>query len=205
MPDKTPATLPLGHKFATRTLDAADIVLACVLGGVGKRGPQVLEIQQQQARLIGGAENHREHALLDIIEFKHPGDQQRPHFRDRGADRVASLTEQVPEHRGRGGRLDLEVHGGGARQHLFVGRPDGADPGKVALYVCGEDRNAGVREALSQNLERHGLAGARRPGHEAVPVRAVEQQQLRVVGKADQDTVVGHGLILGKPAGVVGN
>lgn len=35
MPEKTPTTLPLGHKFAVRTLDAADIVIACVLGGVG--------------------------------------------------------------------------------------------------------------------------------------------------------------------------
>lgn len=33
--DKTPTTVPLGATFATRTLDAADIVLACVLGGAG--------------------------------------------------------------------------------------------------------------------------------------------------------------------------
>ena len=100
-----------------------------VRGGVGQRRLQVLQVQQQQAFLVGGAEHHREHTLLNVVELEHPRDQQRTHFRDRGTDRVARLAEQIPEHRGGRSGFDFQVHGRRTGQHLFVGRADGADPG----------------------------------------------------------------------------
>ena len=60
--------------------------------------PQVLEVEQQQAALVGDAEGDVEHALLGLVEVEQARQQQRPHLGDRGADRVALLAEQVPEH-----------------------------------------------------------------------------------------------------------
>src|SRR6478736_2955141 len=41
---------------------------------------------------------------------------------------------------------------------------------EIALDVRGEDRDAGIGEALRQHLQRDRFAGARRAGDEAVPV-----------------------------------
>ena len=54
------------------------------------------------------------------------------------------------------------------------------DAGKVALHVGGEDRDAGGGEALGENLQRNGLAGAGRAGDETVPVGEFQVQILRI-------------------------
>ncbi len=59
---------------------------------------QILQIKQQQALLIRDAKRDIEHPFLYLVETKQPRQQQRPHLRNRGADRMALLAEKVPEH-----------------------------------------------------------------------------------------------------------
>ncbi len=106
---------------------------------------------------------------------------------------MALLAEQVPEHHrvvvGLVGDADL----GGALDECALRIAGERDAGEVALHVGGEDRDAGVGEALGQALQRHGLAGARRTGDEAVPVREAQEKRLVLVALADQDvTRVAH-------------
>ncbi|MNK95869.1 hypothetical protein D3C87_1161280 [compost metagenome] len=63
---------------------------------------QVLGVEQQQAVGIGDAEHKVQHALLGVVEFEHPRQQQRPHVRDRRAHRMPFFAEDIPE-RGRAG------------------------------------------------------------------------------------------------------
>ena len=71
---------------------------------------QVLEVEQQQPLLVGDAERDVEHAFLHVVEIHQPRQQQRPHLRDRGADRMALLAEQVPEHHRELVGLVVEAH-----------------------------------------------------------------------------------------------
>jgi hypothetical protein len=73
----------------------ADLVGA--LGDVGQQRLQVLHVEQQQAFLVGKAEGDVHDAFLRLGEVHQARQQQRPHFRDRGADRMALLAEQIPE------------------------------------------------------------------------------------------------------------
>jgi hypothetical protein len=160
-----------------------------VLRSVGQRGLQVLEVQQQQALGVGGLEDHVQRALLHVVQLQHPREQHRPHLRDGGADRVALLPEQVPEHHRRRGRMQLEAHGLGPGQHLVIGGARRRHAAQVALHVGGEHRHAGVGQALGDHLQGDGLAGAGGAGHQAVPVGAVQPQQLEMIGEPDQHAV----------------
>ena len=149
-----------------------------VLGGEGQGRLQVLQVQEQQALLVGGPEHHGQHALLHVIEFEHAGDEQGPHLRDRRPDGVALFAEEVPEQGRRGLGNQLQVHGARPRQHLLPGLAGGGDAAEVALHVGGEDRHPGVRQTLGQDLQGDGLPGPRRPGDKSVPVGAIQAERL---------------------------
>ena len=70
-----------------------------ILGAMDQHRLQVVEVEQQQALLVGDPEGDVEHAFLRLVEVHQPREQQRPHFGDGGADRMALLAEQVPEDR----------------------------------------------------------------------------------------------------------
>ncbi len=77
----------------------------------GQQRAQVLEVDQQQAIVVGDLEGEVEHARLGVVEFEHAAEQDRPDLRHRGADRMALFAEQVPEdHRRRlvGEAVDAE-------------------------------------------------------------------------------------------------
>ncbi len=78
-----------------------------------QHGLQVLEIKQRQAFFIGHAKRDVEDPLLRFGQFKQPRDQQRPHFRNRGADRMALGAEKIPEG-DRKGRVGIVVKADGA-------------------------------------------------------------------------------------------
>jgi hypothetical protein len=48
--------------------------------------PQILEVEQQQALVVGDLEGDVEHALLGVVEVEEARQQQRPHLGDGGAD-----------------------------------------------------------------------------------------------------------------------
>ena len=153
--------------------------------------PQVLQVQQQQALVVGDLEGDREHAFLGVVQAEQTREQQRPHLRDGGPHRMALLPEQIPEH----GRIAaLPVVGEADLLHPLVDlgmRLAGlADAGEIAFDVGHEHRHAVLREALGQHLERDRLAGAGRAGDQAVAVGQSEIEQLWRISLADQHGVV---------------
>ena len=109
---------------------------------------QVLEVEQQQPLLVGDAEGDVEHAFLHVVEVQQPRQQQRPHLGDGGADRMALLAEQIPEHHRKFVRLVVEAQLLGALDERLLGLADRGDAGEVALDVGGEHRDAGARRSL---------------------------------------------------------
>ena len=158
----------------------ADLVGA--LGDVGEQRLQVLHVEKQQAFLVGDAEGDVDDALLRLGEVHQPRQKQRPHFGDRRPDRMALLAEQIPEdHRKFLELVRIELDRLGARDQEILGLAHHGDAGQVALDVGAEDRNALVGEAFGQDLQRHGLAGAGRAGHQAVAVAVFQQQFFRLL------------------------
>ena len=118
-----------------------------VLADVLQHRAQVLQVEQQQAVVVGDLEDELQHALLDLVEVEHAREQQRAHVADRRAHRVALrrlvVGVDVPQRRRAGGRrrrLDAALlqH----RGELGADRAGLRDAGQVALHVGHEDRHA---------------------------------------------------------------
>jgi hypothetical protein len=62
-----------------------------------EHGAQVLQVEQQQAVVVGDLEHQVQHAGLGVVEVQHAAQQQRAHVGDGGAHRVALLAEHVPQ------------------------------------------------------------------------------------------------------------
>ena len=160
-----------------------------VLGHIGQQAAQVVEVQQQQALLVGDVEDHRQHPFLDVVQVQHPRQQQGSDLADRGPDRMALLPVQVPEHRRGGRRFQRQGHARGPRQQLVVRRARLADPRQIALHIGAEYGDPGVGKALGHDLQGHRLARARGSGHHAVTIDAVEQQRLAFGRMAEEQAV----------------
>jgi hypothetical protein len=75
-------------------------------------GAQILQIEQQQALVVGDLEHQLQHAGLGVVQIEQAAEQQRAHIRDGRAHRMALLAVNVPEHDGAGGGrpvVDLEL------------------------------------------------------------------------------------------------
>ena len=70
-----------------------------VVAHVLQHGAQVLEVEQQQAVVVGDLEHQAEHAVLRFVQAEHAAEQQRAHVGHRGAHRVPALAVDVPERR----------------------------------------------------------------------------------------------------------
>ena len=153
-----------------------------MLADEAEQRAQIVEVEQQQALVVGDAERHLQHALLHIVQFEHAPEQVRTHLGNGGAHRVAALTIDVPEHDRIG--LGLPVGNaelGDARLQLLTRRGSGlAEAGEIALHVGEEDRNAQPRESLREHHQRHRLAGAGRAGDQSMAI-AVPRQQIYVL------------------------
>ena len=160
----------------------------------GQHGLQVGKVEQQQTVVIGMAEHDLQHAFLGLVEIEQAGEQQRAHFRNRGADRVALLAIEVPEHHrvvgiaviGDSQFLRAFFQAGGM---LELGRSRHGDTRQVALHVGDEYRHAFGREAFGEALQGHRLAGAGRTRDQAVAVgpAKVEILLLAIGGEAEID------------------
>jgi hypothetical protein len=60
-------------------------------------GAQVLEVEQQQALVVGDLEHQLQHAALGFVQVEQAGEEQRAHVGHRRADRHAALAEDIPE------------------------------------------------------------------------------------------------------------
>ena len=102
---------------------------------------------------------------------------------------MALLAENVPERDRKGGvgvagKADLL----GTLDEVWLLLARDPDARQVALDVGGEHGDAGRREALRQDLQRHRLAGAGRAGNEAVAVGELQVDVFDAgVATADQD------------------
>jgi hypothetical protein len=182
-------------------LDGADTRLADIavlggeLAGVFRHPLQhrlkVLEVEQQQALLVGDLEDDVEHALLGLVELQQAGHQHRPDLAHRGADGMALLAEQVPvgDREGAAGiAIDRELLRPLDRAWIVAALL--ADACEITLHVGHEHRHAEGGETLGDGLQRHRLAGAGGAGNQPVPVAELQQQVLIGVACAHEDRLV---------------
>ncbi len=193
--------------------DALQRRLALVAREVLEDGPEVVEVEQRQALLVGVVEDERQRRRLRLVGVEHLGEQLRAETRGGGADGdPRTQSSQGPEgHRLAGrGPLDAQLRHPG--RDLVVGGARLQQPGQVALDVGGEHGHAEVRQLLGEQLERLGLAGARRPGDQAVAVHhggGDLDDGARLHGAADHPAPEAHGrpargVGLGDPGGELG-
>ena len=88
--------------------------LGCVLADVLQHRAQILEVEQQEPRVVGDLEREVQNAFLRVVQLQQPREQQRAQIRHRRANRVAALAEHVPEHDGAGFVVKLDAESGGA-------------------------------------------------------------------------------------------
>ena len=168
-------------KGEERALDRADAgggdvavlggELGAVVADVLEHRAQVLEIEQQQAVVVGHAEDDVQNAGLDLGQAEETTEERGTHFGNGDADRMALIAEDVPET----GRIGLEGKILDAKALDTLGKAVAehaghAHAGQVALDVAEEYRDAHIGEGLGHHLHRDGLAGAGRAGDDAVAV-----------------------------------
>jgi hypothetical protein len=178
----------------------AGLVLRRVVGDVLQHRAQVLEVEQQQAVVVGDLEDELEDAFLRLVEVEHAREQQRPHVAHRRADGMAGrrlvVGEHVPQRRRAGRRrrrLDAALLQD--RRHLRTDAARLGDAGQVALDVGHEHRNALAAEVLGERLQGHRLAGAGGAGDEAVPVRHARQEEALGAVAAGEKDRFGHDIV----------
>ncbi len=157
---------------------------------------EVVEVDQQQAVVVGIAKGDHQDAFLGIVQAEQAGQEEWAHFRDRGADRMAFFPVQVPENRGIiavGIIGDAELlrprfERGGV---LETGTSGHRDAGEVALHVGQEHRDPLRRELFGHPLKRNGFPGSGGPRDQPVAVGAAQQQGLvfTVRPEAEEDIV----------------
>ena len=84
--------------LAAETLPYLVVEFLRVVADVLQHRAKVFQVEQQQPVVVGDLENERQHARLRLVQIEHARQQQRAHVGDGGADRMALLAENVPEH-----------------------------------------------------------------------------------------------------------
>ena len=154
-----------------------------VLADPDQQGLQVFQVQQRQPLFIRQTKGDVQHPFLRFGQFQQACNQQRPHFGNGGADRVALFAEQIPENHRKGAvAIIRHADGGGAFGESLVQLatfgPGHRQPGQIALDIGQEHRDPRPGKAFGQPLQCHGLAGAGGPGDQPVPVAELQQQVL---------------------------
>jgi len=148
---------------------------------------QVLEIEQQQTLVISNLEDGGQHPGLGVIEIQQAGEKQGAHIRDRGADRMSLLPEDIPErHRATGKRKIRQVELFYPIGDLGVVDPRLADTREVALHIRGKDRDANPAERLCHHLQGYRLAGAGRSGDQPMTIGHGRKQVERLFALGNQ-------------------
>src|SRR5262249_5860066 len=152
-----------------------------------QEGAQVVEVEEEEAAVISELESDLEHARLRVVRLEHAGKEARPDLADGAAHGMPGLAVEIPEdYRARLGSVTRHPDPGRALLELLVGTPHRGQAGHITLYVRHEHGNAEPREALGQDHERHGLAGARGARDHAVTVAVPREQGDRPLSLADE-------------------
>jgi hypothetical protein len=163
-----------------------------------QHGPQILEIQQQQAVVIRDLEHHVQHAALGIVQVQEAGEEQRPHVADGGAHGMSLLAVEIPEGDRKAHVLEaFEFQLRDPLSHLGVLASRLAEARQVTLHVGHEDGHADGGEALGQGAQGHGLAGSRGSGHQPVPIGHAGQEDQLGCAYGD-DLRLRHGSLTGE-------
>ena len=155
---------------------------------------EILEVEQQQAAVVGHLEDERQHARLRLVEIEDARQQQRTEIGDRRADRMTLFAEDVPED-GRACRVGRLGHADELEALEELGRRGAGlrDARQIAFDVGHEHRNADPREALGHHLQRDRLSGAGRAGDEAVAIGERRQEAKLGVAILRNGQRIGHG------------
>ncbi len=153
------------------------VVKAGVLADVTGDGPEILEVEDQQAVFVGDAEDQVQDAGLGVVELEQPGEKQRSHFRDGGPQRMPQFPKDIPKGDGKAGGGEVgESERHGAFADLGILSTGLADSGQVAFDVGQEHGHAQGTESFGESLERDGLSGAGGAGNQAVAIGQGRQQ-----------------------------
>ena len=160
-----------GTDAAVGDISVNSLVFGCVGGNVVYHCTQVLEIQQQQAFVVGDAEDDVHHAALHLIESEKPAQEHRAHVRNRGTHGMSLLAEHViNSYRATGelGILNTEF-----RHSLLDESAHGsrlADAAQVSLHVGHEAGNTCLTESFCKHLERYCLSCTGSSGDKSMAV-----------------------------------
>jgi hypothetical protein len=153
-----------------------------VVPHVLQHGAQVLQVQQQHARVVGDLEHQVQHAGLGLVQVQHARQQQRAHVGDGGAHRVALFAEHVPH--SWTGHASWVGHGRGrvrpaSRPSSAFTVPAWLMPVRSPFTSAMNTGTPILAEVFGQGLQRDRLAGAGGAGDQAVAVGLVRAAARR--------------------------
>src|SRR5262249_4394105 len=116
--------------------------LFAIVGHKAEQRAEVIEIQQQQAAVVGELERDLEPARLRVVELEDPRQERRPHLAHGRPDRMAGLAVEIPEqHRTALVDVPFDVGLRHPLLHLVVRHPGHGEPGHVAFDIGQEHRH----------------------------------------------------------------
>jgi len=168
-----------------RDVSVLDLELVRVVPHVLGHGPEILEVEKQQAAVVGDLEDNVEDARLGLVQVEDAGKKQRPHLGDRRPDRVPLFAENVPEHNRIalvGEPLEFQIPH--AVSDPGVVAPRLGQPREIPLHIGHENRHSQVAELLCQHSQGNRFPGAGGAGDQAVTVGhlRVQENVLRASG-----------------------
>ena len=164
-----------------------------VIADVLEHGLKVFEVEEEELVVVGNLEDESEDAFLGIVEIKETAQEERAHFGNGGANRMALFAEDIPA----GGGIGEEGEVGEfeffdtVRNFGIVGAGL-ADAGEVAFDVGGKHGHADAGEGLRHDLESDGFTGAGGAGDQAVSIGHLREEIEGRSTLRDQKWV-GHG------------
>ena len=172
---------PLALQLEERPLDGADrgrgdvaILSGIVLGVLShpvEHGAEVLQVEEEEAALIGYFEHDVEHPVLRLIELHEARQQLRSHLRDGGPHGMSLLAEDIEEPDRT--RLELRIVDTEFGQPLLDESTQSArlrNTGEVAFHIGHEARHPRLAECFGQHLKRDGFSCAGGSGNESMPI-----------------------------------
>ena len=154
-----------------RNVAVAQFVFLGVVAHILHHGAQILQIQQQQAVVVGHPEDDAQHAALGLVEIQQPCQQFGAHLGDGGAHRMTQLAVHIKKPHRIGAVSEIPqphvVDGAADVLGLHTGT---AHTGQVALDIGQKHRHAHVAEAFGKHLEGHRFTGTGGTGDQAVAV-----------------------------------